>query len=472
MDHYCNFGFDRFGHIEDSVINCVTIDFAMKTDATKYLVIGAGMTGWSVAMHLQSHQKTFRVMDSRDIPPYGAQLKQMLPMQNICFGRFEQQWIDASDVVVLSPGVSLQTPEIQDAYAKGIDVIGDVELFARQARKPYIAITGSNGKSTVTTLVADILNSQGIVTKAGGNIGLPALNLLGEDDLDMYVLELSSFQLETSTSICPAAAAVLNVSADHLDRHQSLEQYARIKRSIYNNAKHKVYFCGDQHRVKEGIGFGLDEPQHNQYGVKQDASGRWLMRGAEKILATEELPILGTMGELNVLAALALCNEYISNETAALNAIREFKGLPHRCELVLELDGVQWINDSKGTNVGATVAAIMSFNRPQILIVGGIHKGGSINLLVQAVKEKVRLVIAFGRDKGIFVSALQDVTNVMVADSLAAAVQQAVSKVSNGDVVLFSPACASFDMFADYQERGRMFQQAVISVVRGDKNVD
>ena len=444
----------------------------MQTDKTHYLIVGAGVTGWSVAKFLYDAQESFRIMDTRDIPPYAAQLNKLMPSCNICFGRFDQQWINESNVVILSPGVSLQTPEIQNAITDDVEVIGDVELFARHASKPYFAITGSNGKSTVTTLVTDILNSQGLVAKAGANIGTPALRLLAESDVDIYVLELSSFQLEASSSIRPIAATVLNISADHLDRHQSIEQYTQIKNSIYKFAQHKVCLRSeDAPSIPGSISFGLDEPEAGNFGVSQDASGRWLVCGNEKFIAVEELPLLGATGELNVLAALALCKEYISDKTAAINAIRNFKGLPHRCELVLNQDNVQWVNDSKGTNVGATVAAINSFDQSQILILGGIHKGGAIDSLVLAVQQKVRLAIVFGRDKKIFSDKLRDVTNVITVDSLNAAVQQAAANVATGEVVLFSPACSSFDMFANYEERGHVFRRAVMQIKQGNDHV-
>jgi len=267
----------------------------------------------------------------------------------------------------------------------------------------------------------------------------------------------------------------LNISDDHIDRHYSLDQYAQIKMSIYKNAKHKICLRGDTYSADllattKATSFGLDQPDANNFGVKEDSSGRWLMHGKEKILRSEELPILGTAGELNVLVALALTNKYIHDQAAALSVIRIFKGLPHRCELVVEHNQVQWINDSKGTNAGATVSAIVGLNRPLILILGGIHKGGSIDLLMQAVREKVRLVIVFGRDKELFVSALHSVTNVIVVDSLSEAVQQAANNVNMGEAVLFSPACSSFDMFTDYQERGRAFHNAVIDITKGKEH--
>ncbi len=452
------------------------LDGAMNSDSTKYLVIGAGVTGCSVAEYLHAQNKNFRIMDSRDVPPNASKLKRLLPKSNICFGEFRQEWIDVCDIVVLSPGVSLQMPEFQNVKLRGAEVIGDVELFARNASKPYITITGSNGKSTVTTLVTEILNSQGVKAVAGANIGKPALDLLNED-VDMYVLELSSFQLETSPSIQPAAAVVLNISPDHLDRHKSFEEYSRIKQSIYNNAKHKVYRRVD--RLSEGLPedststtFGLDEPADGHYGVQKLESGRWLMRGKRKLLPAGELHLVGRSGELNVLAALALTQEYITDQAAAIDCVREFKGLPHRCELVLEHAGVQWINDSKGTNVGATIAAIDGISRRQILILGGIHKGGSIESLIPVVREKVKQVVAFGRDREVFVKALQDIVCVTEADSLKQAVQIAASSVAKGEAVLFSPACASFDMFSDYQDRGIQFRNCVNKYAQKGRHAD
>ncbi len=444
----------------------------MNTDATNYLVIGAGITGWSVAQYLHAQNKSFRIMDTRDIPPYAAQLKKMLAKQNICFGRLNQEWMNKADVIVLSPGVSPQTPELKAAGANGVEIIGDVELFARRTQKPYIAITGSNGKSTVTMLVTAILNSQGIVAKAGGNIGTPALSLLDDEDSDMFVLELSSFQLETSTSLQAVAATVLNISADHLDRHENFEQYARIKYSIYENAGRKVFLRNAQNSNHDGISFGLDEPAKHDYGIQNMGAERWLVCGRKKLIKSSELPLLGTIGELNVLAAFALCRDYIHDQAAALSAIRNFKGLPHRCELVVEHENVQWVDDSKGTNIGATVAAVQSFDQSQILIVGGIHKGGSLKPLEQIVDKKVRVVIAYGQDKEIFVNALQRFSEVQTAESLENVVQIAAERVKPGEVVLFSPACASFDMFADYQERGKAFQRAVKRVLQKGKRVN
>lgn len=443
----------------------------MNPQTVNYLVIGAGVTGWSVINFLHSRQENFRVMDTRDVPPYAAEIKDMVAPEDICFGEYELDWLLGCDTIILSPGVALDSDGIRLACQNGVEIIGDIELFMRNVTKPYIAITGSNGKSTVTTLVTDILNSQGISAKEGGNIGVPALDLLSNQDIELYVLELSSFQLETCSSIAAQAAVVLNVSEDHIDRHQSLEEYTAIKMSIYENAKHKVYSRQDlslaDNATQDIVTFGLDQPKDNHYGIIEESGQRYLAQGSKNLLAVEQLPLLGATGELNVLAALALTQNYIKDLAAVVCAIQSFQGLPFRCQIIAEENDVQWINDSKGTNIGATVAAIQSIQRPLVLILGGIHKGGSLMPLNEAMTENIVAVIVFGRDKKLFADALHEVVTVIQADSLESAVGLADSLAVLGGAVLFSPACASFDMFDDYQHRGRVFNAAVESVLHG-----
>lgn len=465
MDNHSDSGANRFGYLEVKVI-VVEVTHAMRIDPTKYLIIGAGVSGWSVAEYLLARNKLFRLMDSRELPPNDAKIKQQLSKSQICFGKFDEQWLQNADVIILSPGVSPQTLEIQKAISSGAEVIGDIELFAREANKPYIAITGSNGKSTVTTLVTAILKSQGINARAGANIGKPALSLLNDESIDMYVLELSSFQLETCKAIRPEAAVVLNISDDHLDRHSSLEEYAGIKTSIYTNAKQKVIprdNSGDKslQAIDGAVSFGDDVPTGLHYGIEESESGRWLMQGSEQLIRSAEIPLLGVTGELNVLAALALTDLFIQDKNKALNAVRTFQGLPHRCEVIIEHHGVTWIDDSKGTNVGATISAILGLRQSIVLLIGGVHKGGSLDTLVEAVREKVPLVVVFGRDKDIFTKALKNVTEVIEAGSLSDAVGCVYERVEASQAVLFSPACASFDMFSNYVERGLVFQAAV-----------
>ena len=453
----------------------MSLGFSVDMDLTKYLIVGAGVSGLSVAEYLLSRNKQFRIMDDRDLPPNAAKIKAILSESQICFGRIDRQWLRDADVVVLSPGVSPDTPEIKQSVRDDVELLGDIELFAREVEKPYIAITGSNGKSTVTTLVTEILKSQGIRARACANIGEPALSLLDDESIDIYVLELSSFQLETCSSLSPQAAAVLNVSDDHLDRHSSIEEYTRIKKSIYKQAKFKIV-----PRAQDGIelskdsdhviSFGSDTPEETSFGIRQDENSRWLVKGKQKLIDAKDIPLLGLTGELNVLAAWALSESFIHDPDKVRETIRTFKGLPHRCEVVVEQNGMQWINDSKGTNVGATVSAIASINRPIILILGGVHKGGSIDLLLQAVQTRVKLVIVFGRDKQVFIDALKDVVQIVEQSSLNECVEFAHQMAEPGDAVLFSPACASFDMFSNYIERGQVFTSAVKQFVSGESH--
>ena len=431
----------------------------MKKDTSRYLVVGAGVTGASVVSFLLANDKSLKVIDSRELPPNAKKIIDKVGARNVHFGDLNQNWLLEADVIVLSPGVDIHTQEIQTAIEHGIEVIGDVELFARNATKPYLAITGSNGKSTVTALVAEILVSQGICAKAGGNIGEPALDLIQDSSVEMYVLELSSFQLETCKSIKPEVAVVLNISDDHLDRHASFDEYLNIKMSIYDNAKTRILPRNTIIKSKHETSFGLDTPQSGHYGIISDETGEWLAHGQDKLLNTALLRLTGGTGKLNVLAALAITETYIEDYHAALKVLTKFNGLPHRCQLVFEHENIQWVDDSKGTNIGATIAAIKGLERPIILLLGGIYKGGDLDELVSVVSGKVSSVIVYGKDKKIFHQALGEVVNILSADSLEDAVLMASKQSKKNDVVLFSPACASFDMFSNYQERGIAFQE-------------
>ncbi|MEM8845209.1 MAG: UDP-N-acetylmuramoyl-L-alanine--D-glutamate ligase [Pseudomonadota bacterium] len=442
----------------------------MKNDIKRYVVVGTGITGSSVVSYLLAQNHFVMAMDSRDLPPNAEKIKKQVGKENVCFGKFNQQWLSDADVIVLSPGIDIKTQEIQLAIKHGVEVLGDIDIFAHDSQKPYLAITGSNGKSTVATLATEILKSQGLNVRAGANLGEPALNLLNDAAVDIYVLELSSFQLETSRSIAPDVAVVLNVSEDHLDRHESLDQYFRIKMSIYDNAKYKVVPRNTQigKAFNHVTSFGLDAPQKDNFGILQDETGEWFARGDKNLLNTNQIGLIGESGKLNVLAALALTDAYIKNWDDALQAASEFSGLSHRCELVLDKNDIQWIDDSKGTNIGATTAAINGIERPIILLLGGIHKGGSLVDLVEAVKGNVKTVIVYGQDKKLFFEALNDFVDTYVATSLDHAVTLASEHAKRGDTVLLSPACASFDMFANYEERGNEFQ----ALVRMQEEVD
>lgn len=436
---------------------------AMKNTQHNYLVLGAGITGWSVVAYLLAQGHPVRVTDSRETPPNGDKIKAVLAREDICFGQLQWSWLQQADTVIVSPGIDSQRAEIQTAIAAGVEVIGDIELFARAARKPYIAITGSNGKSTVTTLVTALLASQNIAVRAGANIGEPALNLLADDNLAMYVLELSSFQLETCQSLSPCAAVVLNITADHLDRHAQFAHYQQIKLSIYQQAARKVVARPALADALAGdCSFGADVPTSGQYGISTDAAGeQWLVRGDHPIMPVHDIPLLGLTGQLNVLAALALTEPYISDMAAAVDTIKAFNGLPHRCEVVANENDIVWINDSKATNVAAVIAALQGIDRTIILLLGGVYKGGSLATMVPIIEEKVRAVIVFGEAADMFVDALQDHALVEQAAHLTEAVTLAKQQALTGEAVLLSPACASFDMFDNYMHRGDTFRGAV-----------
>ena len=437
--------------------------YAMKNTQHNYLVLGAGITGWSVVAYLLAQGHSVRVTDSRETPPNGDKIKAVLAREDICFGQLQWSWLQQADTVIVSPGIDSQRAEIQTAIAAGVEVIGDIELFARTARKPYIAITGSNGKSTVTTLVTALLASQNIAVRAGANIGEPALNLLADDNLAMYVLELSSFQLETCQSLSPCAAVVLNITADHLDRHTQFARYQQIKLSIYQQAARKVVARPALADALAGdCSFGADVPTSGQYGISTDAAGeQWLVRGDHPIMPVHDIPLLGLTGQLNVLAALALTEPYISDMAAAVDTIKAFNGLPHRCEVVANENDIVWINDSKATNVAAAIAALQGIDRTIILLLGGVYKGGSLAAMVPIIEEKVRAVIVFGEAADMFVDALQDHALVEQAAHLTEAVTLAKQQALTGEAVLLSPACASFDMFDNYMHRGDTFRSAV-----------
>ena len=368
---------------------------------------------------------------------------------------------------MLSPGLSADLPLVAEARRRGIAVIGDIELFAAEARAPVLAVTGSNGKSTVATLTQAILTAHGLNVPAGGNLGPPALELLREPAADAYVLEISSFQMEVTTSLRPLAAAVLNVSPDHLDRHGSLERYAALKAKLLAAAEQAVFNWDDPivramgERHERPIPFSVREPLAHGYSAATVAGERWLLRGAKMIMPVGELGLLGGHNEANVLAALALADALTGGSDAAVEALRSFKGLPHRCQWVAEKRGVTYVNDSKGTNVGATVAALHGSAAPVVLVAGGQGKGADFAALAVAGKDKLRAAVLIGEAAPTLKAVLEPVCPTVQCADMTQAVNAAARLALPGDTVLLSPACASQDMFLDYRARGEAFAAAV-----------
>lgn len=433
------------------------------------LVVGLGATGLSLACWLAGRGERFAVVDSRSQPPALTALRQRLPTLPVITGPFDPELLASRQRLLLSPGIALDEPALQAAAAAGVEIVGDIELFARHVNAPVVAITGSNGKSSVTTLVAAMAAAAGRVVRVGGNLAPPALDLL-DPAADLYVLELSSFQLELQHSLAPTAAVVLNLSADHLDRHHDMAHYAALKGRIYQQAAQQVVNRDDPAAralataaVTAPYSFGASPPTDARaLGLVSLDGHCWLQRGKQPLLAADELRIAGRHNLLNALAALALGSAIGLPDAAMLQALRHFPGLPHRCQWVAERNQVVWYDDSKGTNVGATVAALAGIPAERVvLIAGGEGKGQSFTPLRAALQQRGRAVVLIGRDAGQIAAVLDDQMVRHYADSMEAAVAAAAAAAQPGDAVLLSPACASFDMFRDYVDRGERFAAAV-----------
>ncbi|OYY04660.1 MAG: UDP-N-acetylmuramoyl-L-alanine--D-glutamate ligase [Methylotenera sp. 24-45-7] len=443
----------------------------MQLKDKQVLVLGLGETGLSAVHWLHRQGARLSVADTRENPPGVEALKTAFPQVTLHTGAFTAAIFEAKDLVVSSPGIALSEPEIQAAIARGIAVVGDVELFAqyRPVNAKVIAITGANGKTTVTTLVGEMCKAAGLNTIVAGNIGLPVLDALNMETPDVYVLELSSFQLETTSSLVVDAAAMLNLSEDHMDRYAGMQDYAIAKARIFYNAKLQVLNRDDawsmlMSRPKlQQVTFGLSEVDDAQdYGLRVVDGETWLSCGTHDLMNIRDLKIAGLHNAANALAAIALCRGIGIEYAPIMQTLYNFKGLPHRVEWVAEIDEVDYYDDSKGTNVGATCAALAGLPRKVVLIAGGDGKGQDFSPLKQPVAENARAVVLIGRDAALIERELLE-TNVPLyqAADLPEAVNIAKKLAQAGDAVLLSPACASFDMFKNYVHRAEVFVAAV-----------
>jgi UDP-N-acetylmuramoylalanine--D-glutamate ligase len=438
------------------------------------VILGLGKTGLSCARFLARQAKPFLVMDDRQNPPALSELRQEFPAVPVHLGSFNEQILEQAQEIIISPGLSLQQPAIHKQVLAGKSVIGDIELFARSAQAPIVAITGSNGKSTVTTLLGEMVKQAGLAVQVAGNIGLPVLDVLQQPKPDWYVLELSSFQLETTTSLQPYAATILNVTEDHMDRYDSFADYKNAKQRIYNNCRHIIYNRGDIHtqpaldlspKTTHDMSFGLNQPIANQFGIVIEQDQTWLAKGSEKLLNVKQLRIIGKHNWANALAALALGDAMKLPLSAMLEALTVFNGLPHRCEWVGERQGVQWYNDSKATNVGAANAAIEGLGQiisgKLVVLAGGVGKGADFKPLQQPLAKYARAVLLFGVDAPQIAQVLPANVKQINVQTMQQAIQQAVQLAQPGDAVLLAPACARFDMFDNFEHRGEVFKQEV-----------
>ncbi|MGI9221219.1 MAG: UDP-N-acetylmuramoyl-L-alanine--D-glutamate ligase [Woeseiaceae bacterium] len=438
--------------------------------ATRDLVVGLGATGLSIARYLRRAGLDAMFVDSREEPPGLEILEDVWPDADITLGKMTLP--DNVGRIIVSPGVAEKEPLIKKARKAGNEVLSDIELFAREAEAPYVAITGSNGKSTVTTLLYHMGCAAGKTTLAGGNLGEPALDLLDQQVPDLYVLELSSFQLLRTESLTPTVAVLLNVSPDHLDWHRSAKEYRDTKYSIYKDAQAAVVNRADKRATKETkgidsvISFGMDEPEEGQYGIRSEDGIDYLARGNTMLIAITDMAMRGRHNQENALAALAAGELLGFSLPAMLQVLNEFPGLPHRMQFVARKGSADFINDSKATNVAAAVASVDSIDGMIVLLAGGEGKGGDFSKLATALENKLRAAVLMGADADKISDALDTVRPVYFAVDMDDAVQQAAAYADADDTVLLAPACASFDQFENYGARGNAFAQAVGALPR------
>jgi len=434
-----------------------------------HVIVGLGVTGLSCARYLKKMDIPFAIVDTRLNPPQANILKNEFPDVPCEFGQLDGPLMAKADCLILSPGVALFTKEIKECAKRGVSIIGDIELFAQEAKAPIIAITGTNAKSTVTTLVGMMAEKAGQNVKVGGNLGIPALDLLEQPSSDLFVLELSSFQLETTYSLNAQVASILNLSPDHMDRYATYEDYCTAKHRIYENCKTAVCNRDDPlthtSSPSRKFSFTLGRAKENEFGILVKDNQNYLTYENELLISTKELPVIGKHYQANALAALAIGYGFGLPFDAMLSILREFKGLSHRCEFVREFNQVRWYDDSKGTNVGATNAAIeglgSQITSQLILIAGGVGKNADFSTLLPNVKKYVRHVVLIGvaaKDLG---KLFHNHVSISYAQSMEEAVSQAASFAKPHDYVLLSPACASFDMFKNYEHRGQVFSDWV-----------
>ena len=448
------------------------------------VIVGLGTTGLSVARYLANQNKAFAVVDSRENPPCSDELYALEASRTSQvthhFGDFDTPLLGSAKQLVVNPGIAITTPEISKAHAAGAEVIGDIELFARdvKATKPVVAITGSNGKTTVTSLLDLMAKKSGVHVGTGGNIGTPALDLLGDDSTELFVLELSSYQLETTPSLLTVAAVILNISDDHLDRYDNQpEKYARAKAAIYKNCDHIIYnredfystrFANEAEGYKALSSFGLNKPESGDFGLQTENDVEWLAKGEVLLMPATEVKQAGRHNLANSLAALALGDAVGLDMSAMLEVLKEYPGMIHRTQWVTEINGVNWYNDSKGTNVGATVSALSGLPGKTVLIAGGQGKGADFLPLASVIKDKARALVLMGEDALKISRVADDSIPQVFVKSMQQAVEKAYSLANTEaqDNVLLSPACASFDMFENYADRGLLFIEEVEKLER------
>lgn len=439
------------------------------------VIVGLGGTGLSCVRYFSSLNERFMVVDSREDPPGLEELRANFPDVECELGEFNPETFLGAKQLVVSPGLSIHSPVIEQAAKAGVPITGDIDIFSQQAKAPILAVTGSNGKSTVVAMLTEILRKAGKNFGLGGNLDgenfKPALDLLSEGKKDLYVLELSSFQLETTDCLGAEVASILNLSADHMDRYEGLDDYHQAKQKIFAGCNQVVINRDDEFskplQKTDAViwDFGFGRPGINGLGLLEEDGDKYLAYQFEKIASVNELKVFGQHNISNVLAAIAMAMAVDIEMQAIRAAISEFAGLPHRCQWVAEIDGVNFYNDSKGTNVGATVAAIEGLGEHIpghiVLIAGGMSKGADFAALVPAINKWGKAIVLIGQDAAEMAGYFDADIQTFFASDMRDAAQHALQQSAAGDAVLLSPACASFDMFENFQHRGNIFIESV-----------
>lgn len=443
-----------------------------------YVVVGLGKTGLSIARYLRRRGHAFAVFDTRSNPPHLAAFHAEFPNVDVFFSDFPTALYAQLTAMIMSPGVSLHEPFVQTAQKMGIPIWGDIECFSHAVNAPVIAITGTNGKSTVTRLVGEMAKAAGFTVAVAGNIGEPVLDALDDGTpYDLWVLELSSFQLELTYSLKPIAGTILNITPDHLDRHITLQAYRNAKQRIYHQTLYLLHNRDDSQTApsaeKHGeiqcvASFGLNQPQSGEWGIVSDGTNHYLAYGAVPFMSVEALRIKGRHNWQNALAACGLAHAVGVPMASMIQTLQRFAGLAHRSQWVRTIHGIDWVNDSKGTNVGATVSAITgiapSISGKIVLIAGGLGKGADFTALRTPIMAHVRSVVLIGKDADSIEESLIGAVPIRRATSLEEAVVMAKTAAQSGDTVLLSPACASQDMFDDFNHRGEVFRTVVMGL--------
>lgn len=450
----------------------------MICDQKKRIVVGLGLTGQSYIRYLNNLGLKFSVVDNRESPPNIKKIKEEFPSLDLYLGKKYSSLLGHADEIYLSPGISINDPFLSEAKKNSVKIINDIDLFIGLVSVPVVLITGSNGKSTVTQLVGMMAKEAGMNVKVGGNIGRPVLDIFSED-CELYILELSSFQLEMCSNLSSFVSCILNITEDHLDRHGTLQNYINIKKKIYKNSNTCIFNRDDSSTYpsidsNNLISFGLDEADKNNYGLIKINDATYISKGEVKLINKKILSLSADHNVLNIMSAVAIARSLEINITSITSAINKFNGLPHRCEKVAQISGVTFYNDSKATNIGATIAAIKGFAKnltgKLIILIGGRAKQDDFSKLFFLLETINHQLILFGESVEKILSFSKSPGNYIFADTIQSATDVAFSESKYGDIVLLSPACSSYDMFSSFEERGDVFRESVLTLSKKVKS--